>query len=234
MNETGLREDMALLSRSLFERGFSVGSAGNISVAIEDGLLITPTNSCLGFLQPDRISKVDRQGRHISGDLPSKEIFLHHAFYETRKGTGAVVHLHSTFATALSCLSDVDPNDCIPPITPYVVMRVGQVPRVSYVAPGDSKAGDLIRALGGRHAAVLLANHGPVVTGGDLRSAVYAAEELEETAKLVMLLRGAPVRRLDATEIDELERVFGNQPAIAAGLSEPTCSRATTLSEKSS
>lgn len=146
--------------------------------------------------------------------------------------TGAVVHLHSTFATALSCLSDVDPNDCIPPITPYVVMRVGQVPRVPYVAPGDPKAGDLIRALEGRHAAVLLANHGPVVAGGDLRSAVYAAEELEETAKLVMLLRGAPVRRLDATEIDELERVFGNRPAIAPDLSEQTCDRARTLPEK--
>lgn len=210
MTEAELRDEIALLSRSLFERGFSVGSAGNISVAVEDGLLITPTNSCLGFLDPGRISMIDRDGRHISGDPPSKEIFLHRAFYETRPETGAVVHLHSTFATALSCIEETDPNDCIPPITPYVVMRVGQVRLVPYVRPGDTKAGDLIRALEGRHAAILLANHGPVVAGKDLRSAIYAAEELEVTAKLVMLLRGAPVRRLDATQIDELKRVFGN------------------------
>jgi len=210
MTETTLRDDIALLSRSLFERGFSVGSAGNISVAVEDGLLITPTNSSLGFLDPVRISKIDRHGRHLSGDPPSKEIFLHRAFYETRPGTGAVVHLHSTFATALSCFADTDPNDCIPPITPYVVMRVGQVRLLPYARPGDAQAGDLIRALEGRHAAVLLANHGPVVAGKDLRSAVYAAEELEETAKLVMVLRGGPVRRLDATQTDELKRVFGN------------------------
>ena len=210
MTEAELRDEIALLSRSLFERGFSVGSAGNISVAVEDGLLITPTNSCLGFLDPDRISMIDHHGRHISGDPPSKEIFLHRAFYETRPETGAVVHLHSTFATALSCIEETDPNDCIPPITPYVVMRVGQVRLVPYVRPGDTKAGDLIRALEGRHAAILLANYGPVVAGKDLRSAIYAAEELEVTAKLVMLLRGAPVRRLDATQIDELKRVFGN------------------------
>lgn len=210
MTEAELRDEIALLSRSLFERGFSVGSAGNISVAVEDGLLITPTNSCLGFLDPDRISMIDCHGRHISGDPPSKEIFLHRAFYETRPETGAVVHVHSTFATALSCLEETDPNDCIPPITPYVVMRVGQVRLVPYVRPGDTKAGNLIRALEGHHAAILLANHGPVVAGKDLRSAIYAAEELEETAKLVMLLRGAPVRRLDATQIDELKRVFGN------------------------
>ncbi|OAE98961.1 class II aldolase [Bradyrhizobium centrolobii] len=210
MTEARLREDIALLSRSLFERGFSVGSAGNISAALEDGLLITPTNSCLGFLDPGRISKIDHRGRHLSGDPPSKEIFLHRAFYESRSGTGAVVHLHSTFATALSCLADIDPGDCIPPITPYVVMRVGQVPLVAYVRPGDAKAGAFIRALEGRHAAVLLANHGPVVAGKDLRSAVYAAEELEETAKLTVLLRDAPVRRLDQVQIDDLKRVFGN------------------------
>ncbi|WP_407158538.1 class II aldolase/adducin family protein [Bradyrhizobium sp. STM 3557] len=123
MSEARLREDIALLSRSLFERGFSVGSAGNISVAVEDSLAVTPTNSCLGFLDPGGISKIDRHGRHVSGDPPSKEIFLHRAFYETRPGTGAVVRLHSTFATAMSCLPETDPNDCIPPITPYVVMR---------------------------------------------------------------------------------------------------------------
>jgi 3-dehydro-4-phosphotetronate decarboxylase len=206
--ETALRDDIARLSKSLFDRGFSVGSAGNISAAVDDGLLITPTNSCLGFLDPARITKLDRDGNHVSGDAPSKEIFLHRAFYETRPGTGAVVHLHSTFATALSCLPDTDPDDCIPPLTPYVVMRVGQVKLVAYVRPGDPAAGNLIRDLGGRFGAVLLANHGPVVTGKDIHSAVYAAEELEETAKLLVLLRGSATRLLNLEQVADLNRVF--------------------------
>ena len=197
------------MAQSLFARGFAVGSAGNISAVVDDGILVTPTNSCLGFLDPGKISKVTREGRHLSGDSPSKEIFLHKAFYETRPQTGAVVHLHSTHATALSCLSDIDPDDCIPPLTPYVVMRVGHVKLVDYVRPGDERAGDLIRALGGKYAAVLLANHGPAVTGKDISSAVYAAEELEETAKLLAMLRGLPTRMLSDENVAELESVFG-------------------------
>ncbi|APG94052.1 3-oxo-tetronate 4-phosphate decarboxylase [Sinorhizobium americanum] len=208
-SESKLREEIARLSKSLFDRGFSVGSAGNISAAVEDGMLITPTNSCLGFLDPARISKLDGDGNHISGDKPSKEMFLHRAFYETRPQAGAVVHLHSTFATALSCVSDIDEDDCIPPITPYVVMRVGRVKLVPYFRPGDAGAGDLIRLLGGRYAAVLLANHGPVVSGRDIASAVYAAEELEETAKLLLLLRESPKRMLTRENVEELQTVFG-------------------------
>jgi len=207
--ENKLREEIARLSKSLFDRGFSVGSAGNISAAVEDGILMTPTNSCLGFLDPAGISKLDRAGNHVSGDKPSKEVFLHRAFYETRPQAGAVVHLHSTFATALSCLADTDPDDCVPPLTPYVVMRVGKVKLLPYVKPGDERMGDMIRALGGRHAAVLLANHGPVVSGRDIASAVYAAEELEETAKLLILLRDAPKRLLTAENVAELNAVFG-------------------------
>ena len=208
MSETQLRQDIVRLAKSLYDRGFSVGSAGNISASVADGLLITPTNSCLGFLDPDRISKIDASGRHVSGDNPSKEIFLHRAFYETRPGTGAVVHLHSTFATALSCLVDTDPDDCVPPLTPYVVMRVGTVKLVPYVRPGDERAGGLIRELAGRYAAVLLANHGPVISGSDLESAVFAAEELEETAKLLVLLRGAATRTLTAEQVSELREIF--------------------------
>jgi len=207
--ENTLREEIARLSKSLFDRGFSVGSAGNISAAVEDGILMTPTNSCLGFLDPARISKLDRAGNHVSGDKPSKEVFLHRAFYETRPQAGAVVHLHSTFATALSCLADTDPDDCIPPLTPYVVMRVGTVKLLPYVRPGDERMGEMIRALGGRHAAVLLANHGPVVSGRDIASAVHAAEELEETAKLLVLLRNAPTRLLSGENVAELNAVFG-------------------------
>jgi ribulose-5-phosphate 4-epimerase/fuculose-1-phosphate aldolase len=209
MKEAEAREAIARLARSLFDRGYAVGSAGNISVAVDDGLLITPTNSCLGFLDQARISKTDRVGRHISGDKPSKEVFLHQAFYETRPATGAVVHLHSTYATALSCLEDIDPEDAVPPLTPYVVMRVGRVKLIPYVRPGDPTMGDMIRGLGGAHAAVLLANHGPVVAGVDLNTAVYAAEELEETAKLSILLRGLPARTLADKQIAELWRVFG-------------------------
>lgn len=205
MTEQELREELVRLSRSLYERGFSVGSAGNISVALPDGWLMTPTNSCLGFLEADRISRLDRDWNHVGGDRPSKEVFLHRAFYETRPGTGAVVHLHSTHATALSCLEDLDPEDTIPPLTPYVVMRVGRVPLVPYVIPGDPASGELIRGLEGRHPAVLLANHGPVVSGRDLRSAVYAAEELEETAKLAVLLAGRKLRLLKGADIEALE-----------------------------
>ena len=208
MTETETRELLVRLARSLFERGYAVGSAGNISVAVDGGILITPTNSCLGFLDPARIAKIDRAGRHLSGDKPSKEVFLHQAFYDTRAGTGAVVHLHSTYATAMSCLEDVDPDDAIPPLTPYVVMRVGRVKLLPYARPGDPKLGDMIRALGGSHAAVLLANHGPVVTAGDLTSAVYASEELEETAKLAVTLRGLRTRQLTGEQIVELVRVF--------------------------
>ena len=208
MDEAALREQLAMLGASLFQRGYSVGTAGNISVRLPDGYLMTPTNSCLGFLESDRIAKLDAAGKHVSGDKPSKEVFLHQAFYETRPEAGAVVHLHSTYATALSCLADLDPADTIPPITPYVVMRVGQVPLLPYVRPGDPAMGELVRRLEGRHAAVLLANHGPVVSGPDLTSAVYAAEELEETAKLLLLLRGEKTRRLTDEQVDELTRVF--------------------------
>lgn len=204
MSEAELRSDMVRLCKSLFDRGFTVGSSGNVSAALPDGYLVTPTNSCMGFLDPARLAKISFDGRLISGDPPSKEVFLHRAYYESRPGTGAVVHLHSTYATALSCLADIDPEDCIPAITPYVVMRVGTVKRLDYVAPGDPAMGEMIRHLEGRFAAVLLANHGPVVAGKDLRSAVYAAEELEETARLVLLLRGLPVRQLTEEQVAEL------------------------------
>jgi ribulose-5-phosphate 4-epimerase/fuculose-1-phosphate aldolase len=209
MNEAAIRQDLVRFSKSLFERGYSVGSAGNISVAVEDGILLTPTNSCLGFLEPDRISKLDRNGRHVSGEKPSKELFLHQAFYETRPGTGAVIHLHSTYATALSCLPETDPDDCIPPLTPYVVMRVGQVRMLPYVRPGDPALGTMIRELGGTCSAVLLANHGSVVAASDLRTAVYAAEELEETAKLLLLLQGRTSRLLTPAQVAELRERFG-------------------------
>ncbi len=210
MDEATLRNEMVRMAKSLFDRGFSVGSAGNISAALPGGgFLMTPTNSSLGHLDPARLSRLDADWGHVDGDKPSKEVFLHRAFYETRPGTGAVVHLHSTFATALSCLETTDPEDCIPPLTPYVVMRVGTVKMVPYVHPGDAAAGDLIRELNGACAAVLLANHGPVVSAKDLLSAVYAAEELEETAKLLVLLKQTRTRMLTPETVAELKARFG-------------------------
>lgn len=209
--ELDLRQQMSELCASLFARGFSVGTAGNVSARLHDGILMTPTNSTLGDINPERIAKIDLDGNHVSGDKPTKEFLLHQAFYETRPEAGAVVHLHSTWATALSCLEDTDPVDCIPPLTPYVVMRVGKVKMVAYVKPGDPKSGDLIRELGGKFSAVLLANHGPVVSGKDLFSAVCAAEELEETAKLVVALRGMPTRTLDTAQVAELKETFGRE-----------------------
>ncbi len=207
--EQALRRQMSELCASLFARGFSVGTAGNVSARLHDGILMTPTNSTLGDIDPERIAKIDLDGNHVSGDKPTKEVFLHQAFYETRPEAGAVVHLHSTWATALSCLEDTDPNDCIPPLTPYVVMRVGTVKLVPYVKPGDLTSGDLIRDLDGKYSAVLLANHGPVVSGEDLFSTVSAAEELEETAKLLVTLRGLPTRLLDEEQVAELKETFG-------------------------
>ncbi|WP_298975868.1 3-oxo-tetronate 4-phosphate decarboxylase [uncultured Roseobacter sp.] len=207
--ELRLRHNMVRLCRSLFERGFSVGSAGNVSAKLPDSILMTPTNSTLGSLEAERISKIDAAGNHVSGDKPLKEVFLHQAFYETRPDAGAVVHFHSTWATAVSCLSDTDPDDCIPPLTPYVVMRVGRVKLLPYVKPGDPRTGDMIRDLDGAYSAVLLANHGPVVTGRNLFSAVCAAEELEETAKLVVALQGKSTRLLTDAQVTELQATFG-------------------------
>ncbi|MDN3564715.1 aldolase [Paeniroseomonas aquatica] len=208
--EADLREAIAAHGRLLFGRGFSVGSAGNISVRLEDGFLITPTNSCLGRLDPARISKLDGQYRHVSGDAPSKEVFMHRAFLATRPEAGAVVHLHSTHATAIACLAAPGEAAPIPPLTPYFVMRVGRsLPVVRYYRPGDAAMEPAIAAAAKDARAVLLANHGPVVSGRTLDDAVYAAEELEEAAKLALLLRGQPARTLTPAEVDDLLGTFG-------------------------
>jgi len=208
MNEKELRERMAMHGRSLFERGLSGGSSGNISARLEDGFLMTPTNSCLGRLDPERISRVDPEGEHVAGDRPSKEVFLHLAMYRERPEARAVVHLHCTHLVALSCLADVDPENALPPITPYYIMRVGSLPLVPYFRPGDKTLAEGVRKKAGRHPVVLLANHGPVVSGKSLEAAVYAAEELEETAKLYLMLRGMEVRILTEEQVAELREVF--------------------------
>ena len=210
MTEPETRALLVELAASLYRRGFSVGSAGNISARLADGYLMTPTNSSLGRLDPERLAKLDQGFRHVGGEKPSKEVFMHRAFYVSRPDCGAVVHLHSTMATAVACLPDVDAANPIPPLTPYFVMRVGRrMPLVRYWRPGDPAMEPAIAAAARDARAVLLANHGPVVSGCTLPDAVYAAEELEEAAKLYLLLRGASPRLLTAAQVEELLATFG-------------------------
>lgn len=209
MNEGELRGLLVTLAASLFARGYSVGSAGNISARLPDGYLMTPTNSCLGRLDAARLSRLDAGFAHIGGDPPSKEVFMHRAFYQARPDAGAVVHLHSTMATAAACLEGADAEP-IPPLTPYFVMRIGRhLPVVPYYRPGDAAMEPAIAEHARAAKAVLLANHGPVVSGRTLTEAVYAAEELEEAAKLFLTLRGAPVRRLSPDQVEDLLTTFG-------------------------
>lgn len=203
-----MRDAICRLGRSLFARGLTFGSSGNISVRVGDGWLMTPTNVRLGDLDPARLSRLDDAGRHVDGDPPTKETFLHLGMYRRRRTAGAVVHLHSTWSVAVSILADVDPDDALPPLTAYYVMRVGRLPLVPYFRPGDPALGPAVEALAERHHAVLLANHGPVVAGSDLDAAANAIEELEETAKLHLLLRGLPIRPLSAAQVADLRRHF--------------------------
>lgn len=207
--EARLRETIVATGASLFNRGLTHGSTGNISVALADGgWLMTPTGSSLGTLDPARLSRLDSAGRHLDGDKPTKEAFLHTTMYGARPGSGAVVHLHSTHSVAVSCIDGIDHANCLPPITAYYAMRIGRLPLVPYYPPGDETLADAVGVLAGKHHAVLLANHGPVVAGSSLAAAQDAIEELEETAKLFLLLRGERVRALTDEQVAELQRRF--------------------------
>jgi len=206
---TKAREEITRFAQSLFERGLTCGASGNISVRLSDGsVLVTPTGSAMGFLDPAQISHLGTDGALLSGEPPTKEMPLHSAFYDTRPGTGAVVHLHPTYAVALSMLPDVDPENALPPLTPYTIMRLGKVKLLPFFLPGDAAMGDAVRALDGRYSAVLLANHGPVVAGKELAATVYAMEELEETAKLAVITRTLNPTPLTDAQINDIVRRF--------------------------
>src|SRR6476660_33859 len=210
MSETRIREEICRLGRSLFERGLTPGSSGNISVKLDDGgWLVTPTNASLGSLDPARMSRLGPDGKLVSGDAPTKEVPLHTALYQTRGAARAVVHLHSTHSVALSMLPEIDPRAALPPMTPYYLMKCGHTALVPYYRPGDPAVADAIKGLAGKYSSVLLANHGPVVSGDTLEAAVYAIEELEETAKLYLLLRGLNPRYLSSEQVKALTDVFG-------------------------
>jgi len=205
MSELALRESMCRFGASMFDRGLTMGSSGNISVRLPSGgWLVSPTNACLGALDPDKLSVLDENGKLLSGDAPTKEVPLHTAMYDTVPECGAIVHLHSTHSVAVSMLPDTPPENAIPPLTAYYVMRVGKTALVPYHRPGDPLVGDAIRGLAGKYTSVLLANHGPVMAGKTLEAAVYATEELEETAKLHLLTRGLNPRLLTDEQIAEL------------------------------
>lgn len=194
--ENGAREQVCSIAKSLFDRGFTHGSTGNLSIRLSDGYLMTPTGSSLGSLDPARLSRLNDKGEHIGGDKPTKENFLHLAMYDERPTGNAVIHLHSTYSTAVSILRDIDPADVMPPLTAYYVMRIGSLPLVPYYAPGDLALAEAVRGFAGKHHAVLLANHGPVVAGSSLAAATDAIEELEATARLHLLLQGQACRCL--------------------------------------
>lgn len=208
MSEARTRERICTLARSIFDRGLTFGSTGNISVRVEDGWLMTPTGSSFGSLDPARLSRLDDAGGHVDGDKPTKESFLHTAMYQQRPKAGAVVHLHSTHSVAVSCLADIDPADVLPPLTAYYVMRIGTLPLVPYFPPGDLDLAKAVKEMASRHHAVLLANHGPVVAGRSLEDAVYATEELEETARLFLMLREARTRPLTDEQVNALKEKF--------------------------
>ena len=208
MSENKHRDRIAQLAKSLYDRQLTFGSSGNISFKLDDGWLMTPTGSSMGDIDPARISKLDSAGVWVNGDKPTKESFLHMAMYQERSRAGAVVHLHSTHSVAVSCLHDVNSDNVLPPLTAYYVMRIGQLPLIPYYAPGDVNLAEAVREMASRHHAVLLANHGPIVAGASLEDAVYATEELEETAKLFLLLRDKKIKPLDELQVRELNEKF--------------------------
>lgn len=201
---TQARDEIVAAARSLFTRGLTHGSTGNLSVRDGDRIYVTPTGSSLGSVQPENLSVIDATGAHVDGPLPSKEAFLHAAVLRARPGDTAVVHTHSTHAAAVSCLSGLDPSDAIPPLTAYFAMRIGRLPLLPYHAPGDEALGPLAEQTARSSRALLLSNHGPVVAGASLSAAMDALEELEETAKLFLLLHGRDVRPLTPEQVSSL------------------------------
>ena len=210
MSENSERDSICRLAKSLFDRGLTIGSSGNISVRLADGWLMTPTGSSMGNLDPNEISKLDSNGKLISGKSPTKESFLHIAMYDERPDSGAVVHLHSTHSVAVSCLAGIDKKNVLPPITAYYVMKIGKLPLVPYFPPGDINLAKAVKEMASNHHAVLLANHGPVVAGKTLEDAIYAIEELEETARLFLLLRNLKTQYLNEKQVKKLEELYPN------------------------
>ncbi|WP_338544990.1 aldolase [Pseudomonas benzopyrenica] len=206
--EARLREEICTVGASLYARGYTVGSAGNISARLEDGWLITPTDACLGRLDPAAIAKVGLDGDWVSGDKPSKTLALHRQVYDRNPGVGGVVHTHSTHLVALTLAGVWRPDDILPPITPYQVMKVGHIPLIPYARPGAASVAEQVAQLANRVRGVMLERLGPVVWESSVSKASFALEELEETARLWLLSEPRPAP-LDAAALAELAETFG-------------------------
>lgn len=208
-DEVLLREQICVLAKSMFDRGLTGGSTGNISARTADGgLLVSPTGTSFGRLDPSSLSRFDTQGLHVGGDEPTKEMPLHSAFYDTRSTAWAVVHLHSCHSVALSMMPDIDEDNFLPPLTPYGIMKLGKVKVLSFFLPGDPAMGEAVRGLAGKRTAVMLANHGPVVAGKDIEAACNAIEELEDTSRLAMITRGLNPKMISQAKQQELITKF--------------------------
>jgi len=208
-DETRLRELICVLAKSMFDRGLTGGATGNISARTSDGgLLVSPTGTSFGRLDPGRLSRFDARGQHVGGDAPTKEMPLHSAFYDTRSTAGAVVHLHSCHSVALSMLPGADADNFLPPLTPYAIMKLGKVALLPFFLPGDAAMGEAVRGLAGKRSAVMLANHGPVVAGKDIEAACNAIEGLEDTARLALLTHGLSPKMLSPDQVQSLVTKF--------------------------
>jgi ribulose-5-phosphate 4-epimerase/fuculose-1-phosphate aldolase len=215
MNELQLRQEICRVGRSLFERGYVHSTAGNISVRLPDGFLITPTEACLGFLEPEALAKVGTDGMQVSGDRASKTLVLHKRIYTADANAGCVIHTHSTHLVALTLAGVWQREDILPPLTPYYVMKVGHVPLIEYHRPGDPAVGELVaqtiermRAQGTPIRAVMLDRLGPNVWHSTPASAMAALEELEETARL-WFVTGCKPAPLTPLQIEQLRQHFG-------------------------
>lgn len=202
-------EELCAVGRRAVESGLSPGSSGNVSVRVDDRILMSPTGVSLGDLGPRELSVLDERGRHLEGPPPSKEFPLHLAMYDRVEGSGAVLHLHSPHATAASCLPAWSTNSALPPISPYLVMRVGQVPLVPYAAPGSDRLAENVAVLPGRFSAALLANHGSLVAADDATGALDGAVELEEASRIVVALQGREFSALSPDDVRELTLRYG-------------------------
>ncbi len=200
-------QELIELGKYLFDLRYTKGSAGNLSMRLASGEIIaTPTNSCLGMLKAEKLSILTSDGSHLEGNPPTKEIPFHLAIYEQNPNWNAIIHLHSPYLTALSCLKGLDPKNVIRPFVPYVIMRVGDVPLIPYFKPGSIKIADAVRTIAHQYSAFLLANHGVIVCGRNLKDACYNFEELEEAARLFFILKHHDIRYLNDTEIQELKK----------------------------
>lgn len=208
--EEVLRQELVAAARAVASRGLSHGTTGNVSVRVGDQILVTPTRSSLATVAPEELALLDLDGNALTDAAPSKEAFLHAAIYRSRPKARAIVHTHSLYATAVSCLSGLDPADALPPLTAYYGMRVAALPLVDYCAPGDQRLADLAGDVAQANAAMLLRNHGPVVAETSLAGAVDVAEEIEQMARIFLLLQGQETAPLPE---DERARLYARNEA---------------------